>query len=64
MNTKDLEYLEDLILRDFLENSSCKFTPEEWEKIIEESPWIKMKEDGMEMSKGMIELLQSLGHDE
>lgn len=56
------EEKEDLLLRDMLKSTACQFTPEEWEKIQSEASWIKITDDGVEVSQGWKSLLESLNN--
>jgi hypothetical protein len=53
---------EDILLIDLLNSTACHFTPKEWEKIQNEAPWIKITNEGIEVSQGWKDLIQSINN--
>lgn len=51
---------EDLLLRNLLHSTACQFTSEEWEKIQAEAPWIKITDEGVEVSQGWNDLIRNI----
>lgn len=55
-NTLPKEHKDDLI-RDLLESTAVKLTPEQIKEAEEESLWFEVTDDGLKMSKGLVEFI-------
>ena len=51
---------QDLMIRDLIMATSTHITPEQMREIEQDAPWIRLTDDGIEYSRGMVELLQSI----
>lgn len=57
-NTLPQEH-KDALIRDLLESSAVKMTSDEIAKAEEESLWFEITDDGLKMSKGLVEFIFS-----
>lgn len=48
----------DRLIWDMILSSSTRLTDEQMKEIEQEAPWFKFTDDGIEYSRGMIELLK------
>lgn len=49
---------EDQLLRDLICSSSICLTEEDMKDLQQEAPWLRLTEDGIEFSRGMVELMR------